>query len=281
MTGTLYLIGTPIGNLEDMTFRQIRMLQSVDFIAAEDTRVTRKLLTHYDIHTPMVSYHDHSGQAITQQLAQRILAGETCGIVTDAGMPCISDPGELLVKECHALGIPVSVVPGPSAVVSALAMSGQSTGRFAFEGFLSVVKKQRTEHLEQLRTESRTMIFYEAPHKLIRTLQDMAAYFGEERGLSICRELTKIHEEIKPTTIGEALAFYETVPPKGEFVLVVAGCPKQTAPAEAITLEQAVVLVQKRVAEGMRLTEACKEVAGETGLRKQQLYQAVSQNEFA
>ena len=188
MSGTLYVIGTPIGNLEDMTLRQLRMLQEVDFIAAEDTRVTRKLLSHYDIHTPMVSYHDHSGQLVTQQLLQRIAAGETCGIVTDAGMPCISDPGEILVRCCKEQGIPVTAVPGPSAAITALAISGQETGRFTFEGFLSVTKKQRMEHLHSLQTEHRTMIFYEAPHKLLRTLTDLVACFGGERPVSICRE---------------------------------------------------------------------------------------------
>ena len=225
MSGTLYVIGTPIGNLEDMTLRQLRMLQEVDFIAAEDTRVTRKLLSHYDIHTPMVSYHDHSGQLVTQQLLQRIAAGETCGIVTDAGMPCISDPGEILVRCCKEQGIPVTAVPGPSAAITALAISGQETGRFTFEGFLSVTKKQRMEHLHSLQTEHRTMIFYEAPHKLLRTLTDLVACFGGERPVSICRELTKLHEEVWKTTLAEALHRYEQQPPKGEFVLIVAGMP--------------------------------------------------------
>lgn len=274
MSGTLYVIGTPIGNLEDMTLRQLRILQEVDFIAAEDTRVTRKLLSHYEIHTPMVSYHDHSGQFVTQQLLQRIAAGETCGIVTDAGMPCISDPGEILVRLCKEQGIPVTAVPGPSAAVTALAISGQETGRFTFEGFLSVTKKQRQAHLEELKTERRTMIFYEAPHKLLRTLTDFADCFGGTRPLSICRELTKLHEEVWKTTIAEALQRYEMQPPKGEFVLIVAGLPEQKTNTDTITIDEALQRIQKRLEAGERLTDVCKAVAAETGYRKQALYQA-------
>lgn len=274
MSGTLYVIGTPIGNLEDMTLRQLRILQEVDFIAAEDTRVTRKLLSHYEIHTPMVSYHDHSGQLVTQQLLQRIAAGETCGIVTDAGMPCISDPGEILVRLCKEKGIPVTAVPGPSAAITALAISGQETGRFTFEGFLSVTKKQRQAHLEELKTERRTMIFYEAPHKLVRTLTDFADCFGGTRPLSICRELTKLHEEVWKTTIAEALQRYEMQPPKGEFVLIVAGLPEQNTNTDAVTIDEALQRVQKRLETGERLTDVCKAVAAETGHRKQALYQA-------
>lgn len=273
MSGKLYIVGTPIGNLEDITMRQLRILGEVDFIAAEDTRVTRKLLSHYDLHTPTISYHEHSGQAVAQGIVQRILGGECCGIVTDAGMPCISDPGEPLVKLCHAQGVPMEVVPGPSAVVSALAISGQNTARFTFEGFLSVNKNQRIAHLEQLRQETRTMIFYEAPHKLCRTLCDMAAVFGDDRQLSLCRELTKLHEEIRRTTLAEAIAYYQQQPPRGEFVLVVAGA----APAqqEAMTMEQAVARVKEQVAQGVRLTDACKRVAAESGFRKSALYDAV------
>lgn len=276
MSGTLYVIGTPIGNLEDLTFRQVRMLQEVDFIAAEDTRVTRKLLSHYDIHTPMMSYHDHSGQPVTQHLLARIAAGETCGIVTDAGMPCISDPGELLVKSCREQGIPVTAVPGASAVVTALAISGQDTGRFTFEGFLSVTKKQRAAHLEQLKTEKRTMIFYEAPHKLVRTLEDFVSIFGGERSLSICRELTKLHEEVWKTTIAAALQRYQMQPPKGEFVLVIAGLSETAETTISVSLEDAVEQVKQKTAAGERLTDACKAVAAETGYRKQVLYQEVT-----
>lgn len=277
MSGTLYIIGTPIGNLEDITMRQLRLLEEVDFIAAEDTRVTRKLMSHYDIHTPTVSYHEHSGQSVAQSIADRILAGESCGVVTDAGMPCISDPGEPLVKLCHEQGIPMEVVPGPSAAIAALAISGQCTARFTFEGFLSVNQNQRGAHLEQLRQETRTMIFYEAPHKLCRTLADMAKYFGGDREISLCRELTKLHEEVRRTTLREAMAYYEQTPPRGEFVLVVAGA----APAkpDAVSLEEAVARVRQLVKDGQKLTQACKTVAAETGYRKSELYDAVQINE--
>lgn len=273
MSGTLYIIGTPIGNLEDITMRQLRLMGEVDFLAAEDTRVTRKLLSHYDIHTPTVSYHEHSGQTVAQSIADRILAGESCGVVTDAGMPCISDPGEPLVKLCHTLGIPMEVVPGPSAAIAALAISGQHTARFTFEGFLSVNQNQRMAHLESLREEMRTMIFYEAPHKLCRTLSDMAAVFGEDRCLSLCRELTKLHEEVRRTTLREAIAHYAEVPPRGEFVLVVAGAPPKQQ--EFLSLEAAAAMVQQYVRDGQKLTQACKLVAAETGYRKSQLYDAV------
>jgi 16S rRNA (cytidine1402-2'-O)-methyltransferase len=276
MSGTLYVIGTPIGNLEDITLRQLRMLKEVDFIAAEDTRVTRKLLSHFDIHTPMVSYHDHSGQLVTQQLLQRIAAGESCGIVTDAGMPCISDPGEILVRCCREQNIPVTAVPGPSAAITALAISGQETGRFTFEGFLSVTKKQRQVHLEQLKKETRTMIFYEAPHKLLRTLTDFQRCFGGDRPISICRELTKLHEEVWKTTIAAALEHYQIQNPRGEFVLIVAGLPTVAAMCPVISPEEAVEKVRMRVAKGERLTDACKAVAEEAGLRKQELYQRIT-----
>ena len=275
MSGTLYIIGTPIGNLEDITMRQLRMLGEVDFIAAEDTRVTRKLLSHYDIHTPIVSYHEHSGETVAKSIADRILAGASCGVVTDAGMPCISDPGEPLVQLCHRLCIPIEVVPGPSAAIAALAISGQHTARFTFEGFLSVNKNQRAAHREQLRQEQRTMIFYEAPHKLCRTLEDMAAYFGGEREISLCRELTKLHEEVRRTTLAEAVSAYAVTPPRGEFVLVVAGAaPMQQA---SISLEKAAELVRQYVQDGQKLTQACKVVAAETGFRKSELYDAVQE----
>lgn len=256
--------------------RQLRLLGEVDFIAAEDTRVTRKLLSHYDIHTPIVSYHEHSGQTVAQGIANRILAGESCGVVTDAGMPCISDPGEPLVKLCHEQGVPMEVVPGPSAAIAALAISGQHTARFTFEGFLSVNQNQRAAHLEQLRQETRTMIFYEAPHKLCRTLADLTAYFGGEREISLCRELTKLHEEIQRTTLAEAVACYNTKPPRGEFVLVVAGAlPEQQE--IMISLEEAAIRVQQYVQSGQKLTQACKAVAAETGYRKSELYDAVQE----
>ncbi len=270
MTGTLYIIGTPIGNLEDITLRQLRILGEVDFIAAEDTRVTRKLLSHYDIHTPTISYHEHSGTVVAQQIADRILAGQSGGVVTDAGMPCVSDPGEPLVQLCRTCGIPIAVIPGPSAAIAAIAISGQHTSRFTFEGFLSVNQNQRKAHLEQLRAESRTMIFYEAPHKLCRTLRDMATVFGEEREISVCRELTKIHEEVRMMTLAEAMAHYAAIPPRGEFVLVVSGAQAPTE--EKITLEAACDWVRKLVHEGEKLPTACKIVAAETGYAKRELY---------
>ncbi len=273
MSGKLYIIGTPIGNLEDITMRQLRLLREVDFIAAEDTRVTRKLLSHFDIHTPTVSYHEHSGHTVAQSIIDRILTGESCGVVTDAGMPCISDPGEPLVELCHEQGVPMEIVPGPSAVISALAVSGQHTARFTFEGFLSVNKNQRSAHLQQLKAETRTMIFYEAPHKLCRTLADMAACFGGDRSLSLCRELTKLHEEVRRTTLAEAITYYESVPPRGEFVLVVAGAVPQKE--SELTLAEAVELVRRQVEAGVKLTQACKTIAMETGFRKNELYDAV------
>lgn len=273
MSGTLYIVGTPIGNLGDMTERQLDVLSSVDFIAAEDTRVTRKLLSHFDIHTPLVSYHEHSSEAVIRQIMDRIIAGETCAVVTDAGMPCISDPGAILVQNCIADNIPMQVIPGPSAVISALAISGQDTTRFCFEGFLSVTKKQRFTHLESLRHESRTMVFYEAPHKLLNTLRDMLEYFGD-RSISICRELTKIHEEMTKTTLAEAVRYYEANPPRGEFVLVVAG-ETVNQEDEKPSLEAVLAIARERIAGGERAADVCKQLAAETGYPKRVLYQAV------
>lgn len=275
MSGTLYVVGTPIGNLGDITERQLEILGSVSMIAAEDTRVTRKLLSHFDLHTPLLSYHEHSPQAVIDSIIGRLQSGESCAVVTDAGMPCISDPGALLVQVCLQESIPMQVVPGPSAVISALAISGQDTGRFCFEGFLSVAKKQRYAHLEQLRNEPRTMVFYEAPHKLLNTLKDMYEYFGD-RSLSICRELTKIHEEVRKTTLSEAIAFYEAQAPRGEFVLVVAGAP-QSALEEEFTLDEVLIAIRERVANGERAADVCKEMAAKTGFSKRELYRAVTE----
>ncbi|MBQ8824413.1 MAG: 16S rRNA (cytidine(1402)-2'-O)-methyltransferase [Ruminococcus sp.] len=270
MSGTLYIVGTPIGNLEDITLRQLRILGEVDFIAAEDTRVTRKLLNHYEINTPTTSYHEHSERIVANKILERIQSGESCAIVTDAGMPCISDPGEPLIKLCYENNIPVTVVPGPSAIISALALSGQHTARFTFEGFLSVTKKQRISHLEQLKDETRTMIFYEAPHKLLKTLEDFAVYFEADRKLSLCREITKIHEQVLRMNVGEAIEYYKMTPPKGEFVLIVEGAEKKKE--KEYTIEEAVAMVEERVKNGEKRVEACKAVAAETGFRKQQLY---------
>ena len=269
--GTLYVIGTPIGNMEDITLRQLETLKNVDFICAEDTRVTLKLLSSYDIHKPLVSYHEHSGREVADRITERILNGENAGIVTDAGMPCISDPGENLVKICYEKNIDVKVVPGASAVVSALAISGLNTSRFTFEGFLSVTKKQRFEHLESLRDEKRTMIFYEAPHKLNSTLKDMLEYFGD-RKISLCRELTKVYEEVLRMTISEAVEYYSVKSPKGEYVLVIEG--KQNSESDSISIENALKQVENLVEAGEKPVNACKAIAKEYGLRKSDLYSA-------
>lgn len=276
MSGILYVVGTPIGNLGDITERQLEILATVTVIAAEDTRVTRKLLSHFDLHTPLLSYHEHSPQAVMDHIVARLLKGDDCAVVTDAGMPCISDPGALLVQACIHEQIPMQVVPGPSAVISALAISGQDTGRFCFEGFLSVSKKQRYAHLEQLRNETRTMVFYEAPHKLLHTLRDLQEYFGGDRSISICRELTKLHEEMRKTTISNAILYYETQSPRGEFVLVIAGAD-QTAQQQTVSFEEVVERIRARTAAGERVTDVCKEMSAQTGFTKRELYQAAIQ----
>lgn len=272
MSGTFYVIGTPIGNLGDITLRQLDVLSEVDFICAEDTRVTLKLLNHYDIKKQLISFHEHSSKAVAQRIIDRLLSGESCGIVTDAGMPCISDPGEVLVKMCAENNIDVKVVPGPSAVVSAVAVSGLSTRRFTFEGFLPVQKKERLERLEKLRHETAVMVFYEAPHKLKATLADMSDFFGGERRISLCRELTKLHEEVLRFTLAESVEYYNINDPKGEFVIVLDGAP-ETLGTE-ITVEQALEQVRKLVDMGERPVDACKAVAKEYGLKKGELYSA-------
>ena len=269
MSGALYLVGTPIGNLGDFSPRGVEALRAADFIAAEDTRVTLKLLNHFDIRKPMVSYYEHNKFASGDKILSRILDGETCALVTDAGMPAISDPGEDIVAMCARHQIDVFVIPGPSAVVSALALSGRPTGRFCFEGFLSVNKKSRAEHLESLAGERRTMIFYEAPHKLLRTLEDMYAAWGD-RPIAVCRELTKLHEQTLRTTLSGAITHFQQTPPKGEFVLVVGGAPEQSAPE--MTPEQALSIVAAYRAEGRALKEACKLAASDTGFSKNELY---------
>lgn len=275
MSGIFYIIGTPIGNLEDMTIRQLRMLEEVDFLCAEDTRVTLKLLNHYDIKKSLISFHEHSSKTDAQRIIDRLLNGENGGIVTDAGMPCISDPGEVLVKMCAENGIDVRVVPGPSAVVSAVAVSGLSTRRFTFEGFLPVPKKERAERLELLRNETALMVFYEAPHKLKNTLADLCGFFGGERKISLCRELTKLHEEVLRMTLQEACEYYDEHDPKGEFVLVIDGKSKDDA--EKPTIETALQQVRKLVELGEKPTDACRAVAKETGFRKSELYSAFCQ----
>lgn len=272
MSGIFYVIGTPIGNLDDITIRQLDTLNAVDFICAEDTRVTLKLLNRYEIKKQLVSFHEHSSKSDAQRIIDRIMNGENCGIVTDAGMPCISDPGEVLVRMCVENGIDVKVVPGPSAVVSAVAVSGMGAKRFTFEGFLPVNKKERAERLELLRNETALMVFYEAPHKLKNTLSGLAEFFGTERKISLCRELTKIHEEVLRFTLGEAVEYYSINEPKGEFVLVLEGKTQNTD--DKITQEQALEQVRKLVEMGERPTDACKAVAKESGFRKGELYSA-------
>ena len=271
MAGTLYLVPTPIGNLGDISPRLAQTLEQADFIAAEDTRVTLKLLNHLGLKKPMVSYHRHSGESGQQAVLERILAGESCALVTDAGTPAISDPGEELVARCAQEGVTVTAIPGPCALVTALAVSGQPTGRFTFEGFLAMNKKNRRAHLESLRGEERTMIFYEAPHKLAATLADLAEVFGPDRPVSLCRELSKLHEEIVRTTLGEAARQYAGGGARGEFVLVVRGAPPRQE-AEA-TLEDGLALVRRlREEEGLSLRDGVKRAARELGLSRNQLY---------
>lgn len=274
--GIFYVIGTPIGNLDDITIRQLDTLKSVDFICAEDTRVTLKLLNRYEIKKQLLSFHEHSTKAEAQRIIDRILNGENCGIVTDAGMPCISDPGEVLVRMCAENNIEVKVVPGASAVVSAVAVSGLDTRRFMFEGFLPVNKKERTERLDLLKDETGLMVFYEAPHKLKNTLSCLADFFGTDRKISLCRELTKIHEEVLRMTLGEAVEYYNTTEPRGEFVLVLEGKTKNSD--NGITLEQALEQVKRLVEAGEKPTDACKAVAKESGFRKGELYSAFCNN---
>ncbi len=272
MAGMLYLVPTPIGNLGDISTRCRETLEQADFIAAEDTRVSLKLLNHLGIKKSLVSYYEHNKTFKGEKIVERILAGETCALVSDAGSPAISDPGEDLVKQCAAAGITVCAIPGPCAVITALSISGQATGRFCFEGFLSTAKKSRREHLESLRKEQRTMIFYEAPHKLVTTLEDMAEVFGPERPISLCRELTKLHEEVVRTTLGEAVAKYTENPPKGEFVLVLAGAEPEVP--EAATETDAAARVAQLMEEGLSRKDAIKQTAKELNLPKNVVYDA-------
>ncbi len=271
MSGVLYLVATPIGNLGDISSRMARTLSEADFIAAEDTRVTMKLLNHLELKKPLVSYYEHNKTGSGEKIRDRILAGETCALVTDAGMPAISDPGEDLVRLCAEAGIPIYPVPGPCAAVTALAVSGLATGRFTFEGFLSTAKKRRFEHLEELKTEKRTMIFYEAPHKLLQTLKDMLEVLGDRR-VSISREMTKLHEETLRTTLSGALAHFTETAPKGEFVLVIEGAASQAA--ETPSMEDALASVRQLRAQGKSLKDAVRESAAKTGIPKNSLYEA-------
>lgn len=272
MSGTLYLVATPIGNLGDFSIRALETLKSVDFVAAEDTRVSVKLLNHYEVKKPMVSYHEHNHVSAGQAILSRLLAGETCALVTDAGTPAISDPGEDLVQLCAEHGVEVLSIPGCCAAVNALAVSGLPTGRFTFEGFLTTNKKSRREHLASLQTEQRTMIFHEAPHKLRGTLDDLCAAFGASRRIALCRELTKLHEETQRCTLGEAVTYYQENSPKGEYVLVLDGAePLEKA---EITLDEGAVQVIALKTQGVRLKDAVRQVSDITGLKRNDLYQA-------
>ncbi len=272
MSGMLYLVPTPIGNLGDISTRCRETLEAADFIAAEDTRVSLKLLNHLGIKKSLVSYYEHNKDFKGNVILERILAGETCALVSDAGSPAISDPGEDLVKLCAEHGITVCAIPGPCAVITALSISGQATGRFCFEGFLSTAKKSRREHLEALARETRTMVFYEAPHKLLSTLEDMAAVFGPDRSISLCRELTKLHEEVVRTTLQEAITRYTANAPKGEFVLVIAGAPPQEK--TVATTEDAAARVAALMAQGLSRKDAVKQAAKELDLPKNVVYDA-------
>ena len=272
MSGKLYIVGTPIGNLGDMTVRAVDTLRAVDFIAAEDTRVSLKLLNHFDIKKPLVSSHKHSTLQCQESIVKRVCDGESCAVITDAGMPCISDPGEDLVKMCCEAGITVEVVPGPTAALSALAVSGLSTSRFSFEGFLSTANKPRKTHLEEAARSRYTLIFYEAPHKLKATLDDMLEYFGD-RKISLCRELTKIHEEIIRTTISQAVEYYRVNDPRGEYVLIVEG--RQEDESSPATIEDAVMYARKLSDSGMKPSDACRESAKLTGFKKGDIYTAM------
>ena len=272
MSGILYLVGTPIGNLGDFSPRAVQTLKEADFIAAEDTRVTLKLLNHFSVKKPMVSYFEHNRRERGEQIVARMLAGESCALVTDAGMPAVSDPGEDLVALCHERGIRVCAVPGPAAFVTALALSGLPAGRFTFEGFLSVNKRSRKEHLASLAGEARTMIFYEAPHKLPATLRDLYAALGDRR-IAIVREITKVHEEVLRTTLGQAAGAYADGGLRGEIVLVIEGAE---APAQdAVLLEDAVEIARGRMAAGQTASDAARQTARETGLKKGDLYKAL------
>lgn len=275
MPGTLYLVATPIGNLGDFSPRAREVMSEVDFIAAEDTRVTKKLMTALDLpQKPLVSYYEHNRRQRGEEILARLLAGENCALVTDAGTPAVSDPGEDLVALCAPEGVPVIPIPGCCAAVCALAASGLPTGRWCFEGFLSVNKKARREHLDALKNEKRSMIFYEAPHKLRATLDDLCAAFGGERRISLSRELTKLHEETLRMTLAEAVAYFAENAPRGEFVMIVEGAPDVVdEDAEDDRMARALNAVQKRIENGETLKDAVKMVSADLGVKKNALYQ--------
>ena len=277
MAGTLYLCATPIGNLGDMTPRVVETLRNVDIIAAEDTRNSLKLLTHFEIHTPMTSYHEYNKVEKAHALIAKMAQGQDVALITDAGTPAISDPGEVLVKLCHEAGIHVTSLPGAAACITALTLSGLSTRRFSFEGFLPPDKKERAEVLEECRDESRTMIFYEAPHHLKKTLQELYTALGD-RHVTLCRELTKKFETVMPTTLQGALDFYEANEPRGEYVLVIEGRSREEKRQEArenwleMPVEEHVALYER---QGMDRKDAMKQAAKDWGVSKRDIYQAL------
>jgi 16S rRNA (cytidine1402-2'-O)-methyltransferase len=271
VVGMLYIVGTPIGNLEDITFRAIRILQTVDAIAAEDTRHTGKLLHHFQIKTPQISYHQHNIQSRIPHLIERLQQGQTLALVTDAGMPCISDPGYELVKACAAEGISVIPIPGPTAAITALAASGLPSDRFCFEGFLPAKGKERRERLSLLQPESRTLIFYEAPHRLRQTLVDFAETFGTERGIVISRELTKLHETFWRGTVGGAITYCQQEDPRGEYTIILAGAVRLS---EARPTEDDIIAALKTLLEqGISRSQASKDIAQSLHLSRREVYQ--------
>lgn len=278
MAGTLYLVATPIGNLDDMTPRAAATFGAVDFIAAEDTRVTLKLLNYLGLKKPLVSYYEHALQK-GEAILRRIEAGESCALCSDAGMPCISDPGEVIVRDAMARGIKVVPIPAASACVTALAVSGQSTARFVFEGFLPVARRPRRDRLEALKNERRTIILYEAPHKLCATLDDLIGIFGPGHSVTLCRELTKLHEEVWKTTLADAAARYELTAPRGEYVLVVAGAPEPPDPADLPTLPQAVAKARLLMSDGMSASAAARLAAHGMPYSKSEVYRELMKTE--
>ena len=276
MSGCLYLVATPIGNLEDMTFRAVRILQEADEIAAEDTRNSRKLLTHFDIHTSMTSYHEFNKYDKAEVLVQKMSEGRTIALITDAGTPGISDPGEVLVQRCYEAGIPVIPVPGACAAVNALVASGQGTRRFSFEAFVPQDKKERRQVLRELQAETRTIVLYEAPHRLVKTLEELAEVLGD-RPVTICKELTKKHESFRKTTLREALEFFQEEEPRGEYVLVIAGKTREEQEQERQAQFEDLSIPEHMahfLEEGMTEKEAMKAVAQERGIPKREVYQA-------
>jgi 16S rRNA (cytidine1402-2'-O)-methyltransferase len=276
MTATLYIVGTPLGNLEDMTFRAIKTLQSVDLIAAEDTRHTGKLLQHFQIKTPQISYHDHNRHSRTADLINRLQQGTSIALVTDAGMPGISDPGYELVKACAELGIPIVPIPGATAAMTALSASGLKSDRFVFEGFLPAKESERRSHLQTLVTDERSLIFYEAPHRVQKTLQDILTVLGD-RQIVLARELTKMHEEFWRGTVKAAIEHYSTHEPKGEFTLIVSGAqPSEVSLTEDVLRAELLALMQ----QGVSRSQASRQLAEQTSIPRRQLYQLALQIEL-